>query len=58
MKFIILFAIVQASLSDRILKRLLPAQAQLPDMPYGQNAGNDFWDELEKLILESPTKNI
>ena len=42
MKFIILFAIVQASVSDRILKRLLPAQAQLPDMPYGQNAGNDF----------------
>ena len=61
MNFIILFAIYQGSIASRIFKRLLPAQAQLPDMPYQQDAGmffldrvthgfSDFQSELSKLL--------
>ena len=42
MNFIILFAIIQGSIAGRISKRLLPAQAQLPDKPYEQDAGMVF----------------
>ena len=42
MNFIILFAIIQGSIAGRVFKRLLPAQAQLPDLPYGQDAGMIF----------------
>jgi len=42
MNLIILFGILQSSTAGRIFKRLLPAQAQLPDLPYGQDAGIVF----------------
>ena len=53
MNFIILLAIVQSSIAGRNLKRFLPAQAQLPNIPYGKDAGNNFWHafkEFEKVL--------
>ena len=42
MNFILLLAIVQSSIAGQNLKRFLPAQAQLPNLPYGNDAGNNF----------------
>ena len=42
MNFLLLLAIVQSSIAGRNLKRFLPAQAQLPNIPYGKDAGNNF----------------